>query len=204
MSIYKTILGNEFDNLHPKLQSRYLMKHGKGFKGKGTMVEITGGNLFVRLLFRLVLSFRCFFPERGRNIPFSVMNRTIQLKDGTEAVLWKRTFAFGEKKRYFDAVMKFDKEQKVIIDYFGYPTIFISTLQFFAEIDGSLVITSDKQWLYVFKKRIPLPKMLYGFTLVKESYDEKEGCYQIEVHVDNPLFGTLLFYRGSFRELEES
>lgn len=204
MSIYKSILGQEFFKLHPKLRNRYLITVDKPFNGKGTMSEISGGNAFVRLLFKLAMPYRCFYPERGENIPFSIVNRAMKTDDGTASVLWNRTFSFGRKNRYFNAKMTFDKEKNEIIDFFGQPPIFVSTLQFFVEWDGSLVITFDKQWLYVFKKRIPLPKMFYGYTLVKESYDDNNGCYLIEVHVDNPLFGTLFFYKGSFRELEES
>ncbi|ALC82463.1 MULTISPECIES: DUF4166 domain-containing protein [Bacillus] len=204
MSIYQAILGHDFHMLHPKLRKRYLITADKEFNGKGTMSEISGGNAFVRLLFKLALPYRCFYPERGENIPFSIVNRAIEAEDGTAGVLWNRTFSFGKKNRYFDAKMILDDEKDEIIDFFGQPPFFISTLEFSVESDGSLVITSDKQWLYVFKKRIPLPKMLYGYTLVKESYDDKNDCYLIEVHVDNPLFGTLFFYKGSFRELEES
>lgn len=99
--------------------------------------------------------------------------------------------------------MIYDESRGEIIDYFGHPPILISSLRFKAEADGSLSITSVRQWLPLFSKKLPLAKCLYGISRVNESYDEEKGCFTIDVHVQNPLFGTLFAYRGTFNREEE-
>ncbi|MCY7915516.1 DUF4166 domain-containing protein, partial [Bacillus haynesii] len=115
-----------------------------------------------------------------------------------------RTFFFHDKQRHFDAVMVYEESRAEIIDYFGRPPILISSLRFKVEADGSLSITSVRQWLPLFSKKLPLPKCLYGISSVNESYDEEKGCFTIDVHVKNPLFGTLFAYRGTFNREEET
>ncbi|KAB7708675.1 DUF4166 domain-containing protein [Bacillus aerolatus] len=53
----------------------------------------------------------------------------------------------------------------------------------------------------VFGRKIPLPAFLYGNSRVIESYQEESGLFHINVHVSNPLLGTLFAYKGSFREM---
>lgn len=168
------------------------------------MTEISGGSYWIRLLFKAGTVFRCFFPERGRNVPFTIENHIRLTKNDTPAAVWNRTFFFRDRQRYFDAVMIYDESRVEIIDYFGHPPILISSLRFKAEADGSLSITSVRQWLPLFSKKLPLPKCLYGISSVNESYDEEKSCFTIDVHVKNPLFGTLFAYRGTFNREGET
>ncbi|QSF98967.1 DUF4166 domain-containing protein [Bacillus paralicheniformis] len=202
VSMYERVI-EDFHLLHPKLKERYHLTQESAFRGKGVMTEISGGSYWIRLLFKAGTVFRCFFPERGRNIPFTIENHIRLTKNDTPAAVWNRTFFFRDKQRYFDAVMIYDESRGEIIDYFGHPPILISSLRFKAEADGSLSITSVRQWLPLFSKKLPLAKCLYGISRVNESYDEEKGCFTIDVHVKNPLFGTLFAYRGTFNREEE-
>lgn len=151
-SIYKKTIIN-YHLLHPKLQKRYQLDRSHTFSGRGTMSEISGGSFFVRMLLKCGVFFRCFFSERGKDIPFTIKNRTCLTKQEHTGIEWNRTFLFKDKKRFFDAVMVYDENEKRILDFFGQPHILLSVLTFEALSDGSLHITSGKQWLLICEKK---------------------------------------------------
>lgn len=200
-SIYEKTIIN-YHLLHPKLQKRYQLDESHTFSGTGTMSEISGGSFLVRMLLKLGVFFRCFFSERGKDIPFTIQNRTCLMNRDHIGIEWNRTFYFKGNKRFFDAIMVYDKKEDRILDFFGKPHLLLSVLAFEASPDGSLTITSGKQWLLLCGKRIPLPKWLTGTSVVCETFDESKNCFTIQVHVQNTILGTLFFYKGTFQEEE--
>lgn len=200
-SIYERILGETYEQLHPKLQQRYRLKMDDTFRGQGMMQEVSGGTLLVRLFLKLGVKYRLFFSERGKNIPFTIENTVYRNQQGKEVVTWNRTFLFPKASRHFDAIMYSDDNQQEIIDAFGKPSVLVSTLSFQVN-NGAMYITPKKQWLLIFGKKISLPKWLYGQAEIIESYDEKKDCYCITVNVHNVLVGTVFAYSGTFQEVE--
>ncbi|WP_369878819.1 DUF4166 domain-containing protein [Bacillus sp. JNUCC-21] len=78
------------------LQKRYRFDESRTFCGEGVMSEIKGGSFLVRMLLKTGVFFRCFFSERGNDIPFTIENKNRQ--NGVE---WNRTFFFKSKTRFF-------------------------------------------------------------------------------------------------------
>ncbi|UYO37142.1 DUF4166 domain-containing protein [Bacillus zhangzhouensis] len=71
-------LVKDYDKLHPKLKERY----NRAFTAEGVMEEIGGGTRLIRFFFKIGSLFRCFFPERGKNIPFRIVNKPfMQVKE---------------------------------------------------------------------------------------------------------------------------
>ena len=202
LSIYRTILGDSYERLHPKLQQRYDITEQKDFYGAGKMDEIAGDSVWIRPFFLLGTKRRLFFPERGKGIPFTIYNEASTNEEGKTIVKCNRTFAFGQKRRFFDAVMCLNEEQNEIIDYFGQPPLLVSTLSFHVDDQGGMNISSEKQWLHLFGKNIPLPKSFYGEARIIESFDDEQNCFRIKVNVRNPLVGPLFSYNGTFTEME--
>ncbi|MDM5301947.1 DUF4166 domain-containing protein [Bacillus subtilis] len=200
-TIYEKTIKN-YHLLHPKLQKRYQLDEAHTFSGTGTMSEISGGSFLVRMLLKLGVFFRCFFSERGKDIPFTIQNRTCLMNREHVGIEWNRTFFFKGKERFFDAIMVYDEKEDKILDFFGRPHLLLSVLVLEASIDGSLTITSGKQWLLIYGKRIPLPKWLTGTSVVCETFDESKNCFTIQVHVQNTILGTLFYYKGTFQEEE--
>ncbi|GAB6992203.1 DUF4166 domain-containing protein [Paenibacillus pini] len=201
-SIYERLLGDEFNRLHPKLQTRYQLDRTREFRAEGMMEEVSGGSKPVRWLLKLGVKFRIFFSERGRDIPFTIRNRVTLDRTGREVVHWDRTFHFGVKQRFFDAIMMLDDHEQEIIDLFGRPSLLGSTLSFHVDDEGAMHIASKKQWLPLMGLRVPLPTFLHGKAYIIESYDDQTDEFRIRVHVYNSLVGTLFEYKGSFREIE--
>ncbi|PDY42181.1 hypothetical protein COO17_08445 [Bacillus wiedmannii] len=199
-NMYERLLGDSYKKLHPKLQKRYEITEENSFTGEGEMDEIYGGSFFVKLILKIASKFRMFFSERGKEVPFTIHNTAERDEHGNEFVQWNRTFYFHNKKRYFNAIMQMDEENNEILDYFGEPQILVSTLNFHIDEVGAMHISSKKQWFYMFERKVPLPRFLYGEANIVESYDETLQCFRIHVQVSNPLIGSLFSYKGTFVE----
>ena len=201
-NMYERLLGDTYKNLHPELQKRYAITEENSFIGEGKMDGIYGGSFFVKFILKIASKFRMFFSERGEEIPFTIQNIAERDEYGQELVRWNRTFYFHNKKRYFNAVMQLDENENEIVDYFGEPHLLVSTLNFYIDELGAMHISPKKQWLYMFGRKISLPKLLYGEANIVESYDETLQCFRIHVQVRNPLIGSLFSYKGTFVERE--
>ena len=82
------------------------------------MDEIWHGRLYT-LPFLYVGSWRnVMFPERARQVPFSIENYAFLDPLGRETVTWIRRFATRTPRR-FDAYMIYSKERGCIVDYLG-------------------------------------------------------------------------------------
>ena len=65
MSIYKKVLGNDFDRLHPMLQKRYDLDVGSTFEATGIMKEIKGGPKWLYPLFPARCQLEAAVPGTG-------------------------------------------------------------------------------------------------------------------------------------------
>jgi len=199
MSIYKQIMGEQFDQLHEKLQERYEFPHGKPFIASGTMTSIKSDPKWLRPLFKLAVRWKFLFPERGKDIPFKIVNTPQIGPNGEKQIHWERIFYFGTKERHFNALMSLNEERQVIKDYLGEPHLFYSDLLLTATSDGHLKIESKQQRFICGRWEIPLPKVFQGLATVIEKYLQEEKCYSIQVIVKNPLIGTVFSYEGEFK-----
>lgn len=199
MSIYKVILGEQFNNMHPMLQKRYGFVEGKTFKATGVMHKITSGPKWL-FPFKVFATRRKFlFPEHGNNIPFHIINKQQIGLNGEQHVHWERRFYFPNIQRDFHALMSLDKDKQLVKDYLGEPSLFYSELTFEVTRHGHLKIESQKQRIVLGKYEIPIPKWFQGNVLVKEGYMEENEAFFIHVLITNPLIGTLFEYKGEFR-----
>ncbi|MCP3739309.1 DUF4166 domain-containing protein [Rossellomorea sp. BNER] len=200
MSIYKKVLAERYEQLHPMLQKRYDLK--ERFKGSGVMKTIQGGPKWLYPVSWIGVKWKLLFPENGKNVPFSIVNSIKIGTNGEEQVHWERIFYFKNQRRYFNALMSFDSERNVVKDYLGEPHIVYSDLSFTATRQGYLKIESKRQRLVLGKIEIPLPRLFQGIATVIEKYIEARDVYYIKVEVRNPLIGVVFRYEGEFTEDE--
>lgn len=199
MSIYKEILGEQFEKLQPMLQKRYALPDGKSFKATGIMKKISGGPKWLLPLFLLATRWKFLFPEQGKNIPFTIVNSNRIGANGEKQVHWERIFQFPKKRRYFNALMNLDSHHNIVKDYLGEPSLFYSELVFSVSEKGHMRIESRKQRFVMGSIEIPLPKLFQGNVQVTEYYIEEKDVFSIHVVITNPLIGTLFEYEGEFR-----
>ncbi|TCN25166.1 DUF4166 domain-containing protein [Mesobacillus foraminis] len=200
MSIYRELLGEDFQRLHPKLQQRYTFPEGKPFLGSGTMTRIENGGFWLKPFLAFATRWKFLFPEVGVDVPFTIKNTSRMLPSGETEIYWERTFYFKRRARHFNAFMTMDAERGVVKDYLGEPSLFYSDLKFEVTSDGRMRIRSGSQRVIIGKFESTVPRLLEGVVTVEEGYDDTREVYTIHVDIRNRLAGRLMSYQGEFTE----
>ncbi|GHE65878.1 hypothetical protein GCM10018785_38360 [Streptomyces longispororuber] len=200
-SIFRTVLGDGFERLHPQLQRRFSvgLDSGEACVGRGVMDRIWHGRGFVKPFLALGGTRNILVPRTGRNIPFTIENVPYADTFGRETVSFVRTFHFPGRARRFDAQMVLAPEGDRVLDYLGTHQHLASDLHFTARPDGSLVIRSGEHRFREGPVDVRVPDVVGGDAEVRESYDDAAGCFRVQVRVVNRYVGPLFGYEGSFR-----
>lgn len=198
-SIYATVMGAEFERLHPKIQERF------GFDssartcaiGRGVMDRVWHGR-FYTLPFLMVGAWRnIMFPEQGENVPFIIENWAYVDSLGRETVTEHRTFELGRRRR-FDAYMVRDPHRNTVVDYMGTHQHLAVDLALSVAENGGLLIESGEQRFYEGLIGFRFPMFFSGRAYVYVWFDESIQRYRIEVEVKNKFWGTLFGFVGVF------
>lgn len=200
MTIYSTLLGDEFQKLHPKLQHRYALPLNQTFCAKGTMREIQSGSRWLSPFYKFATKLNFLFPESGKNIPFTISNQSFFNESGEVEISWKRTFYFPKATRKFNAKMTVDLERQLVKDYLGDVPLFYSDLLFDVTQEGFLMVTSGTQKLVFGKTEVEIPRLVEGRVTVLEGYDDMKDVYTIHVSIYNSMVGRIMMYAGEFKE----
>ncbi|WP_025027799.1 DUF4166 domain-containing protein [Caldalkalibacillus mannanilyticus] len=198
-SIYEQALGAEYKQLHPQLQKKFgLTSEAKTASiCKGVMEEIWGGRAYMYPFLQLGTLKHITFPERGRNIPFTLENYAYQNSFGQECVAWIRKFHF-DKVRHFDATMYYCSKRKGIVDCLGIDQDLITDIDISVLHNGGIRLLSGPLVYYKKGVEIPVPKFISGTAEAQEWFDEKKKKFHINVEVKNKYFGTIFGYKGTF------
>lgn len=199
-SIFRRVLGTDFDRLHPQLQRRFSvgLEAGEACIGRGTMERIWHGRRLVRPFLTLGGTRNILVPRAGRRVPFTIENVPYRDTYGRETVTFGRTFAFPGGPRRFDATMIHSPERGCVVDYLGTHQHLATDLHLSVDGDGGLVIRSGEHRFREGPVDLRVPDLIGGEAEVRESYDEAAGRFRIRVRVSNRRFGPLFGYEGSF------
>lgn len=201
-AVYEYALGDEADDLHPKVRARYGLgpDDGHATVGRGLM-DITRGTLALPVLYAMPAR-NLLFPESGEDVPFSVT--TVGWRDpmGYEALTTRREFEFDGKRRTFDSTTVWDAERERLFDFLGTGGHVVSELHPRVE-DGALVVEGGKQWTRIGGRYLPTPGPLAVEVTVRDRYDEADEQFHVTATVKSPLAGHILGYRGSFTQETE-
>jgi hypothetical protein len=199
-SIYRDVLGSEFERLHPKMQWRFGFSSAAGVCqiGTGVMDEVWRGPWWTLPFLLLGSTRRVLFPSRGRAVPFTIANYAYVDQFGRETVTWARRFRFRRRSRAFDAIMIHSKRRDAIVDYLGTHQHLAVDLHCHVNDDGAMCIRSGEQRFYEGPISFRFPLLLSGVANVREWWDEETERFRIEVHVANKILGPLFGYHGSF------
>ena len=200
-SIYEQALGPEqFARLHPMIQRRFGFHStsGLGAVGRGTMQSVWHGRWYT-LPFLWIGTWRAImFPERGREVPFTIQNYAYKDIFGRETVSWLRTFEVGRRRR-FDAYMIFSEGRGRIVDYLGTHQHLAVDIEMSVAPNGGIRLRSGEQRFYEGPVAFRFPMLFSGVAEVCEWYDDEAACFRIEVVVSNRRWGRLFGYTGSFQ-----
>ncbi|MFD8725989.1 DUF4166 domain-containing protein [Streptomyces sp. NPDC059629] len=199
-SMFRAVLGADFECLHPQLQRRFSvgLASGEACTGRGVMDRIWHGGAFVKPFLSLGTTRNILVPREGRNIPFKIENVPYLDTFGRETVTFVRTFDLPGRARRFDAQMVLSPKGDRILDYLGTHQHLASELHFHAQPDGSLLIRSGEHRFREGPVDVRVPELIGATAEVRESYDDRTGRFRIRVRVVNRHFGPLFGYQGSF------
>lgn len=199
-SMFRTVMGADFDRLHPQLQRRFSvgLESGEACTGRGVMDRVWHGGAFVKPFLALGTTRNILVPRPGRNVPFVIENVPYVDTHGRETVTFVRTFRLPGRPRRFDAQMVLSPKGDRILDYLGTHQHLASELYFRAEPDGSLLIRSGEHRFREGVVDVRVPELIGATAEVRESYDDRTGRFRIGVRVVNRYFGPLFGYEGSF------
>ncbi|MFJ9928047.1 DUF4166 domain-containing protein [Streptomyces misionensis] len=199
-SMFRTVLGDDFDRLHPELRRRFSvgLAGGEACTGRGVMHRIWHGPAYVKPFLALGATRNILVPRAGRDIPFVIENVPYTDTFGRETVTFVRTFDLPGRPRRFDAQMVLSPKGDRILDYLGTHQHLASELHLAAEPDGSLLIRSGEHRFREGPVDVRVPELLGATAEVRESFDDTTGRFRIRVSVVNRRFGPLFGYEGSF------
>ncbi|MDX5339379.1 MAG: DUF4166 domain-containing protein [Cyclobacteriaceae bacterium] len=199
-SIYQQVLGSEFDRLHPQIQKRFGFNSNDKIAsiGKGVMQSVWYGKPYT-LPFLYIGTWRnIMFPQKGKDIPFTIENYAYKDKFGRETVTWVRKYQFPKRIRRFDATMIYSEKRKRIVDYLGTHQHLAVDIEMTVAENGGIKLRSGEQRFYEGFLDFKFPMLFSGVANVCEWYDDKEQKFKISVVVSNKAWGKLFGYEGTF------
>src|SRR5215510_7252235 len=198
-SIYERALGSDFNRLHPRVRERFGFSSQDHIAcvGRGIMEEIWHGRVYT-LPFLCLGSWRSImFPERGKQVPFTIENYAFRDPYGRETVTWIRRFS-TKRPRRFDAYMVYSEERSRIVDYLGTHQHLAVDLDLKVDENGGMKLRSGAQRFYEGPIGFSFPLLFSGIADVREWYDDRIQKFRIDVKVHNRRWGPLFGYRGAF------
>jgi hypothetical protein len=200
-AVFRRALGADFDRLHPALQERFDVssENGEYCIGVGVMEQMSRGPLWTLPFLKVGTWRHILFPDRGRNVPFTIENFAYVDGFGRETLTFVRTFQMTpRRRRRFDATMVFSEQRGCVVDYLGTHQHLAADLRAEVQGDGSLVVQTGDQRFYEGLLAFRFPMVLSGKGTVREAYNDKLQRFDVSVDIVNDRFGHLYSYRGWF------
>lgn len=198
-SVLLAALGDDADRLRPECRD-YAAGPGDGVVvGEG--VFAAAGSRFGRLwlLARPFVGPRLLVTAFGRDVPFRVVNRVFDGPDGVVELHARRTFRFARGDQVFVDLLRAGDSPGTLLNLLGDARRIELVLRVGVTADGRLSLRSERARLRLGRLRIPLPRPLSLRVGVTDGFDEASGWQTVRARAANPLIGTVLEYRGSFR-----
>lgn len=215
-SVSELILGDEIAQLHPQLR-RYFGPIPAGHEGRGRGVYSWAGprHRVLRPVFAWLAWRRILFPERGRDVPFTVVNT----RSGAGALSARREFEFPRVTRIMEdtmCVVRGKGGASRLVDRLGRRR----GLEVDLELDvheGGVRMRSTRLGVRlnvpVLRKhgrargreavlrprtlRVPLPRIV-TMTLDERAHPSEDGRQRVDVRLRAPLLGDVFRYVGDF------
>jgi len=197
-SIFERAMGADFARLHPMLRRRFSvgMDLGEACIGRGVMAHIRRGPWWTVPFLQIGRLRNILIPDTGIDVPFTIENHPYLDPFGRETVTFVREYTVGGRQRRFDATMILDDGR--VVDYLGTHQHLAVDLSLTADDTGALVLTSDAQRFYEGPIAFRFPLLLSGRARLRESFDEDDGMFHVDLEVHNDRLGFLFGYRGAF------
>lgn len=200
MSIYKKQLGGEYLKLHPEIQKRFdfSAENKIAFVGKGVMDKIWTGNRITVFLLKILSKSNILFPKTGENVEYEIHNYPYKDSFGREVHSLNRVFHFPNEEQRFDGTALYSEKNSQIIEYLGLDQKMFFKMELAVEHNGAIKFVSEKQYTFLFGKKIQIPAMLRGDIELLEWYDDTDQKFYLDLKVTTKLLGPLFGFTGWF------
>jgi hypothetical protein len=197
-SIFERAMGADFARLHPMLRRRFSVgvDRGEACIGRGVMAHIRRGPWWTVPFLQIGRLRNILIPDTGIDVPFTIENHPYLDPFGRETVTFVREYTVGDHHRRFDATMILDEGR--VVDYLGTHQHLAVDLNLTVDDTGALVLTSDAQRFYEGPIAFRFPLLLSGRARLRESFDEHDGMFHVDLEVHNDRLGFLFGYKGAF------
>lgn len=200
---FQRALGEAIHGLAPMVKEHILQTPGSVVTYRGRMRVSRDGGWRGKLsgwLLRIGTLSRTMFPETGEDVDFEMQHTVGREADGTLTMTWMRTYRFKKTTRRFDALMRFRPDADGIVDWIGGNGCLFVELCPRVE-RGAIVVCSRREWLRIWRFRIPIPSFLKGRPHVRE-WQEPDGTLRICVEIHNTILGRMFGYEGFYRRID--
>ncbi|WP_162893297.1 DUF4166 domain-containing protein [Microbacterium halotolerans] len=198
-SVLLAALGPAADALRPEV-AQYAAGPGDGVAVCDGVFAVAGSRWGrLGLLARPFVGSHLMITSYGADVPFHVENRLEQGVDGVAELHATRTFRFAQRTETFVDVLRVGEQPGTLVNRLGAAQRVELTLRCEATPEGHLRLRSERAVLKLGRLRISLPGLFSVSVQVEDGFDDDTGCQTVRALARNPLLGTVLTYRGSFR-----
>jgi hypothetical protein len=197
-SLFERALGEQWDDLHPKLRDRYglVADDDSVTVGRGTMTRLSTGAVAWPVLW-LATRQDFVFPESGADVPFEIRTHAALDGRGAEALHLRRHFETSPSRDFVD-VLRWNYRDDCLTNVFGRDGYVAANLDLAVE-DGGIAIEIGPQWVHVGGRWLRLPDPLAAGGSLRDWYDDYAERYRVAASITNQLAGHLVGYHGGFQ-----
>ncbi|WP_226482278.1 DUF4166 domain-containing protein [Natrinema amylolyticum] len=190
-------VGDAWETLHPRVRDRYGLESAEDREavGVGRMQTLDRSPLAAPTL-RLGTLDDFLFPERGTDVPFTIITEPFVDDDGNEALVLRRRFKTSPPRTFVDT-LRWNPDRGCLTDLFGRHGYVAADVHIDAE-DGALALSIGAQWLRVGGRYLEFPSPLSVDGRLRDWYDDDDGRFRVSAAIINPLLGTVFEYEGTF------
>lgn len=198
-SVYQRALGTQFQRLQPQLQDYFSLQPEEGRYGFGTGTFDVAGS--PRAALRPFLSAlpvtNAFFPDFGRDVPFTIRNYAHLDPFGRSSLTAVRNFRFDRAERVFEDTTSLTSPAG-LTDYVGRRRNLATDLELSVSGDGRMHMHSPHTRLFAGRLRLPVPVLAGADAHAEQWWDEETGLFRIRTLVRQRQLGTVFVYDGAF------
>lgn len=196
-------LGADAERLHPQLLAQ--MRAVAPDEDRAEGVFEVAGSRFGRLsaLGRPVVGPRMLVTRFGRDVPFTLIVSSGVTASGQASLDSIREFRFPGSTQYITDRVTTTVRPGIVHNVLGARGR-VEMLEHCSVTDeGALRMRTRRVALRLAGRRIPLAGIFGVAVDLEDGWDESHGRRTIRMRATNPLFGTILEYRGWYRYLDQ-
>lgn len=201
VSLYRQVLGTQWDDLAPVIQRHYDLKDGETLQAEGAL-NLHHSTLLTPML-HVTGWFGLLFPEQGSEVRTTLTNEAGVDANGNLYVAWGRRLHFktpdgAERLRRFDSVVTLLARGDETLALERVALKQAVALRMSAGADGALVYESDGFYAVPGSWRIPMPTPV-RLVIREWPHPTEPDAFRMEFHMTAPLLGSAFGYEGEFR-----